>query len=58
VPGTDLKVRAAFDDMFGWCAQGRLNPETWRTWSLDGFREALNAIASREVIGRVALTLR
>jgi NADPH2:quinone reductase len=44
--------------MFGWCAQGRLNPETWRTWPLDGFREALNAIASREVIGRVALTLR
>jgi len=58
VPGTDLKVRAAFEAMFDWCVQGRLNPETWRTWPLDGFREALHAIASREVIGRVALILR
>lgn len=58
VAGTDLKVRAAFDEMFNWCAQGRLNPETWRTWPLEGFRAALDAIASREVIGRVALTVR
>jgi NADPH2:quinone reductase len=58
VDGTDLKVRAAFNEMFDWCTQGRLNPETWRTWPLEGFREALEAIASREVIGRVALTVR
>lgn len=49
------KVRAAFDELLGWCAQGRLRPRTWRTYPMDAFREALGAISSREVIGRVAL---
>ena len=54
-PGTEARVRAAFDEMFEWCAQGRLRPQTWRTYPMGEFREALAAIASREVIGRVAL---
>lgn len=58
VPGTEARVRAAFDELFGWCEQGRLRPETWRSWPLEGFREALAAVAAREVIGRVALTVR
>ncbi len=47
-----------FDEMPQWCADGRLKPETWKTFPLDGFREALAAIESREVIGRVAPTMR
>jgi NADPH2:quinone reductase len=53
--GTETRVRAAFDEMFDWCAQGRLRPQTWRTYPMAQFREALAAIASREVMGRVAL---
>ena len=54
-PGTEARVREAFREMLEWCAQGRLRPRTWRTWPMGGFQEALAAIASREVIGRVAL---
>ncbi len=54
--GMDRKVYAAFDEMLQWCADGRLRPETWKTYPLEGFREALAAIESRDVIGRVALT--
>jgi len=53
--GTDARVRAAFDEMFAWCAQGRLRPQTWRTYPMADFRQALAAIAGREVVGRVAL---
>ena len=53
--GTEARVRAAFDEMFAWCAQGRLRPQTWRTYPIGGFRDALAAIASRQVTGRVAL---
>lgn len=56
-PGTELRVRSAMDEMLGWCAQGRLKPETWNTWPLEDFREALHAISSRQVIGRVALLM-
>jgi NADPH2:quinone reductase len=54
-PGMEQRVRLAFAEMLQWCAQGRLNPETFRTFALDDFRQALDCIASRQVIGRVAL---
>ena len=53
--GTEARVRAAFGEMFEWCAQGRLRPLTWRSYPISEFRQALAAIASREVMGRVAL---
>ncbi|MBP6815526.1 MAG: zinc-binding dehydrogenase, partial [Burkholderiaceae bacterium] len=53
--GTEARVRTAFGEMFEWCAQGRLRPLTWRTYPISEFRQALAAIASREVMGRVAL---
>ncbi|ANN77955.1 NADPH:quinone oxidoreductase family protein [Bordetella flabilis] len=49
------KVRGAFDEMLAWTAQGRLRPHTWRRYPLDAFRDALAAISTREVIGRVVL---
>jgi NADPH2:quinone reductase len=55
--GMEAQVRTAFDEMLAWCAQGAIAPETWRTYPLEEFREALQAIAGREVIGRVALVM-
>lgn len=56
-PGMEARVRAAFAEMLDWCSAGRLAPETWETFPLAGFRDALDAIRSREVIGRVALQI-
>ncbi len=54
-PGTEARVHAAFAEMLDWCAQGLLRPHTWRTYPMAQFQDALAVIASREVIGRVAL---
>ena len=54
--GMAQKVWDAFEEMLRWCAEGRLNPETFAIFTLERFREALDAVASRRVIGRVALT--
>jgi len=54
-PGMQDKVREAFNEMFDWTAAGKLNPTTWRRFALADFRQALRAVASREVIGRVVL---
>ena len=57
LPGTEERVRQAFDTMFGWLKEGALRPRTWHTYSIENFTDALTAIASRKVIGRVALTV-
>lgn len=54
-PAVVQRVRDAFDDMLGWAAAGTLRPETYATYPLARFREALDAITERKVIGRVAL---
>lgn len=54
-PGTADRVRTAFERMLGWAADGRLRPETYCTFALADFREALATISQRQVIGRVAL---
>lgn len=57
LPPPDMKdrVRHAFTEMLGWAAAGKLNPETYATFPLPAFRDALNAISERKVIGRVVL---
>lgn len=55
LPGTAEKVRAAFDQLLAWTAEGHLQPHTWRTYPMAEFRQALSAVSSREVIGRVVL---
>ncbi len=57
VAGTEGRVREAFAELLRWTAKGELRPETFRTFELFEFREALAAISGREVIGRVALRL-
>lgn len=56
-PGVEARARAAMETMLQWCASGRLSPQTWRSYPLERLPEALAAIASREVIGRVVLEL-
>jgi NADPH2:quinone reductase len=47
--------RAAFDELLAWATQGRLRPQTHRIEPLTRFREALEALSAREVIGRCVL---
>jgi len=54
-PGTEEKVRAAFAEMLDWAATGKLRPSTWRRFPLSDFKQALEAVSSRAVIGRVVL---
>jgi len=56
-PPADMqeKVRSAFAEMLDWTARGILKPRTFATYPLAEFRKALDAISSRDVIGRVAL---
>lgn len=54
-PGIGEQVREAFDELLGWAATGKLRPETYGTFDLADFAQALDLIASRKVIGRVAL---
>ena len=54
-PERRAAVRAAFATMFDWVVEGALKPYTQQTYPLGAYAAALAALASREVIGRVAL---
>lgn len=54
-PAMAARVRAAFDDMLAATAAGMLRPETYASFPLARFQEALQAITARQVIGRVVL---
>ena len=54
-PREEARVRAAMAELFAWCEQGRLNPETLARYRLDDWRAALDVLAAREVIGRVVI---
>ncbi|WP_144637486.1 NADPH:quinone oxidoreductase family protein [Bordetella genomosp. 13] len=49
------KVRSAFEEMLAWTSAGRLKPRTQRAYPLADFREALQALSDRSVIGRSVL---
>lgn len=53
--GTDEKVRAAYRELFEWVRQGKLKPLTHRVYPLSHFAEALNLLAARVAVGRIAL---
>lgn len=55
LPGTEARVRAAFDEMFSWCAEGLLRPVTSAAFPLEAYAEALAMLSSRRVVGRVVL---
>lgn len=49
------RVREAFEQLFEWTLHGALRPRTQSTFRLDQFREALNEISGRQVIGRAVI---
>lgn len=53
--GTEIRVRQAFDTLLAWTASGRLKPRLFAGYALHDFRPALDAIASREAIGKIVL---
>lgn len=55
LPTTPAKVREAFAQLFEWTLQGTLRPRTQSAFRLDQFREALQEISGRHVIGRAVL---
>ncbi|NDG38231.1 MAG: NADPH:quinone oxidoreductase family protein [Betaproteobacteria bacterium] len=54
-PHDETRVREAMNTMFGWHAQGRLQPWLHARHRLDDFAAALAALAAREAVGRVVL---
>ncbi len=52
------RVRAAYDQIFRWCAEGRLSPVLAESFPLERYVEAQDAVMSRRALGKVALKLR
>ncbi|RPI47698.1 MAG: NADPH:quinone oxidoreductase family protein, partial [Betaproteobacteria bacterium] len=50
------KHRANALELWRWLAQGKIKPHIWGTYPLEKAADALNAIASRKVAGKVLLT--
>lgn len=48
--------RANMETLVAWCAEGRIRPHIHRTYDLDETPAALNALAHREVMGKVVVT--
>jgi NADPH:quinone reductase len=46
-----------FAELFGWYAEGRLRPHVSRTFPLTAYREALDAVMGRRVLGKVVLVM-
>ena len=44
-------------ELFGWYTQGRLRPHVSATFPLERYREALDAVVQRKVLGKVVLVM-
>ena len=47
-----------FEEMFAWQAAGRIKPLVSKVYPMADYAAALNALAHREVIGKVVLRIR
>ncbi len=52
------RVRAAYETIFRWYAEGRLSPVLAETYPLERYVDAQDAVMSRRALGKVALKLR
>ena len=52
------RVRAAYETIFRWYAEGRLSPVLAETFPLERYADAQDAVMSRRALGKVALKLR
>jgi NADPH2:quinone reductase len=44
-------------ELLGWCVEGRLKPHVSKTYSLASYREALDAVMSRKVLGKAVIVM-
>jgi len=44
-------------ELFRWYTQGRLRPHVSATFPLERYREALDAVVQRKVVGKVVLVM-
>lgn len=54
-PSNDTRLRQAYERLFAWTLEGKLNPRAHAVLPLSRFRTALDMIASRQVMGRVVM---
>lgn len=52
------ECRAQFDQLLGWCAEGRIKPHISMRYPLEQAPEALKALAARKATGKVVVTVR
>ena len=50
------KMRAMMVQLFDWTVQRKLMPTVWQSFELDQFKQAMQAVRSREAIGKVIVT--
>lgn len=51
------RMRAAWDQIAEWSAEGKVKPRIWKTFPLEKSADALKALENRSVIGKVAVTM-
>jgi|SRR5450830_105856 len=51
----ESQVRAGMNQMFRWVVEGRMRPENSHTFAFDDHQKAMQAVLSRNSIGRVAV---
>jgi NADPH2:quinone reductase len=51
------RVRAAMQQMFQWCVEGRLHPLTSHRFPLRDFRKAMDTVLARQSMGKVVLEM-
>lgn len=49
------RVRALWDQLVGWWAEGKLRPEVHARFPLEDFRAAMSEVANRRALGRVVI---
>lgn len=51
------RVRALMDRLFGWLAEGKLDPVVSHVLPLDGYRDAMKLVLERKSVGKVVLAM-
>ena len=51
------RMRANMEQLFAWFRDGQIDPIVDQTYSLEGFRDAMDDVLARRVVGRVAVVM-
>jgi NADPH:quinone reductase len=53
----ERRMRQLMDQLFRWFEEGRIRPRVWRSFPLEGYKQAMAEVLGRASIGRVALVM-